>query len=138
VKDDFDVTIGNIGHLEPLGDDKFHLTGHLTGENWYCHGSAIDCKGDIEWDLVVDRVYGFYGQREIEKETHFDPIISWNTYAHDSKVSGHISYVAEHKKWTFDEKTCKGKCRAYGDMNWGMQFPQPPKNDIGDLRYAWG
>lgn len=137
VKNDFDVTIGDIGHLQVIDDNHLHLTGHMSGPNWYCSGPAIDCSGDIIWDFVLVRNYGWYGQSELEFGTHYDPLISWNTYAHDCNVTGYVTYVKQNKTWTLNPQTCKDKCRGYGDMNWGRSFPHPPKND-DDLTYAWG
>lgn len=62
---DFDVKMGDIGHLHPIDNDTFHLTAKMSGPNWYCGGPAVDCDGDIEWDITVHRIYGWYGQSEV-------------------------------------------------------------------------
>jgi hypothetical protein len=136
VSGDFHITIpGSNYEIEPINNDTYHLTGSMTapGKVWFADGKldglAIDPAMVVEWDLMIYRTYGWYGQQDVESDIKANGIISWNTYAHTSEVEGTIT--VDGTVYTFSRTP---QYRAYCDMNWGENFPSgSPKID-----YMWG
>lgn len=132
----FHITIpGSAYEIEPINHDTYHVTGSMTapGKVWFAdgklEGQAIDPAMIIEWDLTIYRIYGWYGQQDLEADMKANGVISWNTYAHTSEVEGTIT--VDGTTYTFSRTP---QFRAYCDMNWGENFPSgSPKID-----YMWG
>jgi len=82
----------------------------------------------------VNRVYGYYAQDMFEQvDEDIAGIIMWNTYMHDATVEGTITIG--NRTFVFENSP---RFRAYGDMNWGCQFPHPPPTRPTDNQFAWG
>ncbi|MGA1875397.1 MAG: hypothetical protein ACMUIA_07305 [bacterium] len=95
----------------------------------------------VRWDLIIHRLYGWYGQQDIEELAKQLKVISWNTYAHTCEVEGWIE--VNRKRYDFDPETLyydeltgadRPRYRAYCDMNWGIN---PPRGDPA-IKYPWG
>jgi hypothetical protein len=116
-----------------LDDDTYHVTGRMDGREhvWYADGCADDLF--VEWDLVIHRIHGRFGQSDFESVFRSTGVIGWNTYAHDAEVEGTIviGNGDERRVYTF---TRGDKARAYCDQNWGTSFPggEPA------IDYPWG
>ncbi|KAJ3425983.1 hypothetical protein M0812_28430 [Anaeramoeba flamelloides] len=129
VNNEFNVSIGNGKFkLEPISDGVIHLTGKLNDQSHLWYADNIDPNTEITWDLTLQRIQGWYGEPDIEVIDDFVGAIGWNTYAHDSLISGNIQVGNTHYKI---EKS--KRFRIYGDMNWGEFFPYGQGRDM-----AWG
>jgi hypothetical protein len=133
VERDFDVTIRNNQdvdfELKVIDDDTYQVRGKMRNPSnvWFADGCDPDLF--IEWNLVIHRNYGWYGQQDIQNITKSVGLINWNTYAHDSEVEGYIRvgdtiYTIERNE----------DFRAYCDMNWGINFPEGKPS----IDFPWG
>lgn len=127
---------GLVYAIDFYGPNQYHLTGSMTtpvGDRFFTdgtlNGSAVPEDIQISWDLVITRVYGWYGQQDSESLLSQSGIISWNTYAHTSRVVGTIT-VGANTYQIVDSP----QFRAYCDMNWGENFP----SGSPALDYRWG
>ncbi len=133
VKNDFDLQIqaddGPDFSLEALDDDTYHLRGkmHHPQRVWVAEGCEPGLE--IEWDLIVHRIYGWFGQQDIQQLTEAIGLINWNTYGHAAEVEGFIR-VGETTH-SFDRRP---SFRAYCDQNWGESFP----TGSPAIEYPWG
>lgn len=134
---DFDIEIGEDFSLKVVSDGESGLRMRLTGKMdspgnvWVAEGIGKDTV--VSWDLDVTRLVGWYGQHDIEPMARSLGMISWNTYAYNSKVSG--SVTVNGKKHDF---TGTPRFRMYCDMNWGERFPTTLARDKENIEYAWG
>ncbi len=133
VENDYDLQIvaGNVVdyQLEVIDADTYHVTGKMNNlENvWFADGCDEDLL--IEWDLTIHRIYGWYGQQDIQQLAKTVGLINWNTYGHDSEVEGYIK--VGDTTYTFERNE---DFRAYCDMNWGENFPAGNPS----IEYPWG
>ena len=129
----FDITIKNNQavdfEIKVIDDDTYHVRGKMRNPSnvWFAEG--CDPGIYIEWDLVIHRIYGWYGQQDIENIAKSVGLINWNTYAHDSEVEGYIkindtTYIIERNE----------DFRAYCDQNWGVNFPEGKPS----IDFPWG
>jgi len=94
VERDFDVTIRSNQdtdfEIKVINDDTYHVRGKMRNPSnvWFAEG--CDPGTYIEWDLMIYRNYGWYGQQDIQNIAKMVGLIHWNTYAHDSEVEGYI------------------------------------------------
>ncbi|KAL0483756.1 hypothetical protein AKO1_013939 [Acrasis kona] len=141
VKQDFNVEIRSNNTQEPLFElipqtnDVIKLKGHMKKENvdnvWICQNCEKSLE--IEWDLTIRRIHGYYAQDIFElPDKYLEGIIMWNTYTHTSQVEGTIKIGGE--EFVIENKP---HFRAYGDMNWGQIMPDAPPGKSG-REYAWG
>ncbi|KAJ3429169.1 hypothetical protein M0813_13792 [Anaeramoeba flamelloides] len=129
VNNDFNVSIANGKFkLEPISDSVIHLKGEIDDSSHVWFAQNIDKSTKITWDLTLERVQGWYGQSDLELEDDLVGEISWNTYAHDSQISGEIKINSKTIKI---EKS--PNFRIYGDMNWGDYFPHGNGKEM-----SWG
>eukprot|EP00697_Spironema_sp_BW2_P016129 gnl/Spiro4/7251_TR3790_c0_g1_i2.p1 gnl/Spiro4/7251_TR3790_c0_g1~~gnl/Spiro4/7251_TR3790_c0_g1_i2.p1 ORF type:complete len:465 (-),score=81.46 gnl/Spiro4/7251_TR3790_c0_g1_i2:85-1443(-) len=143
VKGNFSVTISppddngafRIEELpsDPNGRLRLRLTGRMTHPSnvWFAQNISNDTP--IIWNVTLERQYGWYGQHAMEVPDHLWGDIMWNTYAHTSLVEGTIQIGTN-----VNQLVHSPRFRIYGDMNWGIQFPQPPSSSPKSLDYAWG
>ncbi len=131
---DFDITIKNNQdvdfEIKVINDDTYHVRGKMRNPSsvWFADGCAPGIY--IEWDLVIYRNYGWYGQQDIQNIAKSVGLINWNTYAHDSEAEGYIkvgdtTYIIERNE----------NFRAYCDENWGVNFPEG--NPSIDFPWGW-
>jgi hypothetical protein len=140
VENDFDISLQNSGasdfRIEVIDDDTYHLIGVMGSPSniWYAegkyNGEPVDPALYIEWDLVVHRIHGWYGQQP-PTEGGIDQmgVIHWNTYSHNSEVEGQIKIGDQVYHFERNERF-----RAYCDMNWGIDFPHGEPA----IEYPWG
>lgn len=130
---DFDIAIRNDGAvdfaIEVIDNDTYHVRGKMRNPSkvWFAQG--CDPALSIEWDLLIHRNYGWYGQQDVQDIARVTGLISWNTYAHDSEVEGYIkvgdtTYPIERNE----------NFRAYCDENWGQEFPVGSPS----ISFPWG
>jgi hypothetical protein len=125
-----------IYEILPLDNDKFQIRGNMKKENinnvWLCEGCPKDME--IEWDLTLTRIYGWYAQDVFElPDRYLEGVIMWNTYSHTAEIEGKLKIQGDE----FIVK--KGNTfRAYGDSNWGEVMPSSPPKQKPDAKYAWG
>lgn len=125
-----------IYEIQPLNNDMFRIKGNMTKENinnvWFCEGCSKDIE--IQWDLTLTRIYGWYAQDIFESPDRWlEGVIMWNTYSHTAEIEGKIKldgvdFVIEKSNTT----------RAYGDSNWGENMPSSPPEQEPSAKYAWG
>ncbi|CAF1234002.1 unnamed protein product [Adineta steineri] len=120
----------------PLNDDKFQIRGHMKKENvnnvWVHEGCPKDIE--IEWDLTLTRIYGWYAQDIFEGPDRFlEGVIMWNTYSHTAEVEGKLTIKGNDVIIKKD-----AGFRAYGDGNWGELMPSSPPKQKPSAKYAWG
>ena len=136
---DFNINKANSGNasacfltMEQQGDHGVLLQGSMPGSQHVWYSSGGDPSTSVSWKLNFTRVRGFYGQPEFELPDKLFPVIMWNTWAHLATVTGTI--MVGGKQVTVD-----GSFRAYGDMNWGTGFPEPPPSEPDNYEeYHWG
>eukprot|EP01156_Anaeramoeba_ignava_P002238 Anaeramoba_ignava/a217886_92.p1 GENE.a217886_92~~a217886_92.p1 ORF type:complete len:421 (-),score=104.33 a217886_92:54-1316(-) len=124
---DFDISVDNQKFgIHPITNNSYKIWGTLNDPQhiWYSTGNSSDL--DISWSLNIQRIYGWYGQQDIESLAYIWGIIDWNTYSHDSLVSGVVTIGS--KQYTLSPNS-----RIYCDMNWGDYFPVGPTKE-----FAWG
>eukprot|EP00163_Fabomonas_tropica_P011181 TRINITY_DN2174_c0_g1_i3.p2 TRINITY_DN2174_c0_g1~~TRINITY_DN2174_c0_g1_i3.p2 ORF type:complete len:166 (+),score=22.95 TRINITY_DN2174_c0_g1_i3:122-619(+) len=94
----------------------------------------------MSWNLTSKRIFGWYGQSELELPDRIWGDIQWNTYNHDAQVSGQITIADQVYSIGDSNGSEPQRWRLYGDMNWGSQFPSQPKSDKApvDKSYHWG
>ncbi len=129
---DLDIEDGTF-KLEVISDDHLRLKGKMNNPHSVFVAEGIPDNADIEWDIEIQRIIGWYGQRDIESLTRFTETISWNTYAYDSEVWGKVKvneteYVIERNE----------NFRIYCDMNWGPYFPSVKDLKKPQIEYPWG
>jgi hypothetical protein len=124
--------------IDFMGNDTYHLTGSMIDplKVWFTdgtiEGAPVDPGVVVKWDLMIYRIYGWYGQQDLEDELR-EGNISWNTYAHTSEVEGTIT--VDGVTYTFERTP---RYRAYCDMNWGQDFPSGwPNEDPVDYPWGW-
>jgi hypothetical protein len=108
------------------------IRGALLGLDHLWHTSGTSPLLNATFNLNITRVHGWYGQKDYETPDRLDPVIQWNTWAHDSLAVGEISFGGQVV--AVDQR----QYRMYCDMNWGASFPAPPPNDDNDSSYHWG
>jgi hypothetical protein len=132
-----------IVSLTSVNNDTYQITGSLNGtQNLWRATGGLD-QLDVHWNLTLHRIFGWYGQQDLE---NFDEdtlgMLQWNPYAHDSLVEGTIQIGSE----TIAFSTVGNSFRAYADMNWGREFPDPPSHrsffntarlSKTDTSYSW-
>lgn len=134
------IPVGNDPEykVDFLGNGTYHLTGKMIDPSrvWFADGTldgaAIAPGMEIEWDLMIYRIYGWYGQPDFEPQLKDNGVISWNTYAHTSEVEGTITVNGVVYEF---ERT--PRYRAYCDMNWGENFPAGLACEDA-IDYPWG
>lgn len=130
---DFDVTFRNNNNVDfeikVIDDDTYHVRGKMRNSSnvWFAEGCDPDTY--IEWDLVIHRIYGWYGQHDIQNIAKSVGLIHWNTYAHDSEVEGYIKIDGTTYNIERNENF-----RAYCDQNWGVDFPKGKPS----IDFPWG
>eukprot|EP01112_Ceratiomyxa_fruticulosa_P014065 TRINITY_DN4005_c0_g3_i1.p1 TRINITY_DN4005_c0_g3~~TRINITY_DN4005_c0_g3_i1.p1 ORF type:complete len:451 (+),score=65.59 TRINITY_DN4005_c0_g3_i1:100-1452(+) len=136
VSGDFNVNIANNQYsINVEDDDTYVLQGAMSGSDFFeCSGCEWNFGlNGIKWDLTLNRIYGWYGQSDLE--TYMRDVgggeISWNTYAHNCIVSGTITIGENVFTLTNDINF-----RAYGDMNWGSKFPTSD-GKVSSIYYPW-
>ncbi|KAL9652626.1 hypothetical protein ABK040_015589 [Willaertia magna] len=126
--------------IQPLKDGLYQISGNLrknSPNEWF--QTNTDSSLEAQWNFTIDRIYGYYGQKQMEKpDEHFKGIIQWNTYSHSSQVSGLLTYQSNSIQNTIIQTIHDKRYRFYCDMNWGTNLPDAPPHDNGDKRYAWG
>jgi hypothetical protein len=141
VNDEFNFKIHSntnetIDEILPLANDKFRIRGNMTKENinnvWIYDGCPKDLE--IQWDLTLNRIYGYYAQDVFEiPDRWLEGVIMWNTYSHTAEIEGKVTvggdeFIVEKRNST----------RAYGDSNWGEIMPSSPPGQQPNATYAWG
>ncbi len=144
IENDFDLRLDADGNnsadefrLDVIDDDTYRIRGQMQASteaviaDGIFHGETVDPQVPIQWDLTLYRIYGWYGQEPLESSVGAMDAISWNTYAHAAEVEGTITvgdevYVIERNE----------NFRAYGDQNWGVQFPRGAFWE-DDIDYPW-
>ncbi len=119
--------------LQVISHDHLKIKGTMRNPKWVYVAEGIEENTEIEWDIDIKRIVGWYGQRDIESLTKFTENISWNTYAYDSEVWGKIKvngteYLIEKNE----------NFRIYCDMNWGAYFPSVKDPKKPQIEYPWG
>ncbi|MFX0098648.1 MAG: hypothetical protein ACFFCS_03635 [Candidatus Hodarchaeota archaeon] len=133
---DFDIEIEDKFSLKVIDSNetglKLRITGKMNNPDnvWIAEGADKDTVAS--WDLEVNRVAGWYGQQDVEPLSRALGMISWNTYAYNSEVSGSVTLNGEKHEFT---KT--PRFRMYCDMNWGERFPTHLE-DKNNIEYPWG
>ncbi|EFC39122.1 predicted protein [Naegleria gruberi] len=126
--------------LKPLKDGQYQIFGNMrkNSPNLF-FTDKIDNSLNVNWNLTIDRIYGYYGQKSFEMpDEKFRGIIMWNTYSHDSLVNGILNYQSNSISNTIIQPIHDRRWRFYCDMNFGQFLPLAPDNDFGDRKYAWG
>lgn len=122
---DLSVVHGS-SRFELHGDDpsdRIELSGRLStaSARWYSDGTlegeAVDPNLELEWELKIRRIYGWYGEDDIEEQMTRDGLTMWNTYAHTAEVEGTVRVGSREY-----ELGRSPRFRAYCDMNWGSEF----------------
>jgi hypothetical protein len=128
IANDFDYSVDNQT-LTDEGNGHYHAKGKMNNASKVWISEGISPNSNVEWDLDVFRVAGWYGQNDIEDLIKLSGVISWNTYAYDSEVNGSIWINS-----TRYDITRGPRFRIYCDMNWGETFPH------GDpaIDHMWG
>jgi hypothetical protein len=125
--------------LQMAGDaESARAVGTLSepdGGWWYSSGS-LPSSGPLKWDLGFRRVYGWYGQNWFEDidELLQKGVLQWNTWMHCAYVDGSVTTGGK----TLKNYVHSPRYRAYGDMNWGTQFPVGPPHVNEPRTYNWG
>lgn len=139
---------GMKGSIDFLNDHTYRFTGEMGCDaKWLAEGTLKGLPIDPEkgarvaWNLTFSRLYGWYGQQDMEEKLNTAKIISWNTYAHTATVEGWIEVDGERYFFNKDSvyydqltKVERPKYRAYGDMNWGSNFPEGKP----EVEFFWG
>jgi hypothetical protein len=134
--------------IDFIDHDTYRVVGEMAAtEKWCALGTLDNVPIDpnrgvmVRWDLTIHRLYGWYGQHDIEEVAKQLKVISWNTYAHTCEVGGWIEVNGERYDFDpeatyYDELTGaeRPKYRAYCDMNWGAN---PPRGEPA-IKYPWG
>ena len=83
--------------LKPIKDGQYQIYGNMRANSpnlWFA--DKTDNSLQANWNMTIDRIYGYYGQKNFEKpDEKFKGIIMWNTYSHDSKVQGVLNYQSK-------------------------------------------
>jgi hypothetical protein len=125
-----------IHEILPLENDEFRIRGNMKKENinnvWVCENCQKDLE--IQWDLTLTRIYGWYAQDVFElPDRWIDGVIMWDTYSHTAEIEGNVR-IGENQ--FIIEKI--NTSRAYGDSNWGEIMPSSPSGQTPSEQYAWG
>eukprot|EP01102_Stenamoeba_stenopodia_P007601 TRINITY_DN2134_c0_g1_i2.p1 TRINITY_DN2134_c0_g1~~TRINITY_DN2134_c0_g1_i2.p1 ORF type:complete len:376 (+),score=87.82 TRINITY_DN2134_c0_g1_i2:242-1369(+) len=137
VSDYFSVQITNGSQTQfsllVEGDNNFAVYGNMNVPSHAWHLNGIDANTVIEWDLKIERIYGWYGPSGLWEDID-DTLgrgeILWNTYSHDARVSGTINVGGV--TYTIEDSP---SFRAYCDMNWGEKFPE--SGSYPPIEYPW-
>ncbi|KAG2374887.1 hypothetical protein C9374_010261 [Naegleria lovaniensis] len=126
--------------LKPLKDGQYQIYGNMRANSPNLFFSdKVDNSLQAHYNFTIDRIYGYYGQRDFEMpDERFRGIIMWNTYSHNSQVKGVLNYGSKDVTNTIVQANHEKRFRFYCDMNFGEYLPTAPDNDIGDKKYAWG
>lgn len=137
VADDMDVRIDcgdqEIDYrIDVLHDDVYHVHGKMVRPENVWHSDGINPKVEIEWDFLIFRVYGWFGEHDCERDFKKFGVILWDTYAHDVCVEGTIRIGDVVYEISTDKEP--QRYRGYCDENWGENFPSGEPA----IEYPWG
>ena len=105
----------------------------FSGEAQYFWRSTGGGTAQMMWDLEFDRIFGWYGQSQLEWGAHLVGVLQWDTYMHRARVTGRIRGPQGAAKPVGGDAV-----RGYGDSNWGVQMLHPPPGATDWSNYPWG
>ena len=133
-KNHFNVNIADdLFKIDVISDDHLKLKGKMMNPESVYVAEGVHENVEIEWDIDIKRIVGWYGQKDIEYLTKLTETISWNTYAYDSEVWGKIKIDGQEYLIERNENF-----RIYCDMNWGAYFPSVKSPKKSQIEYPWG
>ena len=104
-----------------------------SGQPEYYWRSSGGGTARMMWDIEFERIFGWYGQSQLEWGAHLVGVLQWDTYMHRARVAGRV------RDPTGAETPLAGDAvRGYGDSNWGVQMLHPPPGASDWSNYPWG